>query len=107
MTAGEGLIHLLRLGRASVAHFLRPSHAPSDDPALPGQTGAFRSWDHFGRLSIPVFLVQCTKQYGTQSRCKMSKFPVTADEEDCFGVMWGRGFEKMNDNTRPACKWSL
>ena len=36
----------------------------------------------------------------------LAKFPVTADEE-CFGVMWGRGFEKMNDNTRPACKWSL
>lgn len=88
MTAGEGLIHLLRLGRASVAHFLRPSHAPSDDPVLPGQTGAFRSWDHFGRLSIPVFLVQRTIQYGTS--IKMAKFPVTADEEDRFGVMWGR-----------------
>lgn len=89
MTAGEGLIHLLRLGRASVAHFLRPAHAPSDDPARAGQTGACRSWDHFGRLSIPVLLVQRTMQYGTEDSIKRAKFPVTADEEEGLGVMWG------------------
>lgn len=88
MTAGEGLIHLLRLGRASVAHFLRPAHAPSDDPVRAGQTGVFRSWDHLERLLIPVFLVQCTMQYGTEDSIKMAKFLVTADEEG-LGVMWG------------------
>lgn len=88
MTAGEGLIHLLRLGRASVAHFLRPSHAPSEDPAAVRPDWSFPELGPLWTIVDPRILG--TMYSAIRDSIKMAKFPVTADEEDCLGVMWGR-----------------